>query len=653
MAEVLTVCPFCGCGCGLYLRAEEGRVSGVFPSSVHPVSQGRLCTKGWHAHELPLSPWRLDTPLVRKNGKLTPATWSQALDEAAQGLDRMKQSHGSQALAALGSSRCTNEANYLLMRLARQVLGTNNVDFSGRPDGLLSWTAAACGIAGIDEADFLLLVETDGGDEHPAISARLLRARRRGAKIVAIGLRSHRLARLADVHLQALPGHSSEVIAGIVATVFTNSSKIPSAEKAGKPFFLRVPEFTPEMAAAAGVKMETMLQAAALFAACEKPLALIGQGAYRYTGAEEIRRALSGLFDIGREMGKHSPGGAEGGGILLGARGNTRGALEMGVAPDLLPGYQPVAAGAAREAFAAAWKSPLPEQPGLSLREMRQSVRALLVMADAPLFFQPEQRKVKELLQGLEFLVVQDSISGELLEKADVVLPAAAFGEEDGTFTSLEGRVQRTRKAVSPPGEARPHYEILGQLARRLGTNFGYAGPAEIMQEIAALTPRYERVSYQVLEGAPGMLLPTPNLPAEENPSTAPAQPPTPAHDPAFPYLLVADYSSSWEGDPAALSCCTLRGEFTIQMKDWPGGFVEMNPQDAESLGLRPGARVRVEGEKGEFAATLRISAELPAGVAAVPFRQAEQAGAVLAAETGAAWLGPAKVRIEALRPVR
>lgn len=660
MPAILTTCPFCGCGCGLYLRSEEGRLAGVFPSLAHPVSQGRLCIKGWHAYELSMSPARLTNPLVRKEGELVAATWEEALQRAAEGLQQVKQQHGSQALAVLGSAGCTNEANFALMRLARQTLGTNNVDFSGR----LDWAAASgpypgSSIPSIDEADLILLVETDAGDEHPAITARLLRARRRGTKLIAVTQRRHRMARLAELHLQPSPGRAAEVVAGVIAATFTTSffTTLPDAiVKSLASIFLRLADFSPEKAAAAaGVSIEQIRQAAQAFVEAKKPVALIGRGALRDPRAKDLISSVSSLFALGQAMGQQSPGAdATGGWLALGAKANSRGAHEMGLDPALLTGYQPISEARAREAFEAAWGARLPHQRGLGLWEMQGAVRGMLIMADDSSFSTPDHKTVRKILEGLDFLVVQDSLAGELAERADVVLPGAAFGEEDGTFTSLDGRLQRVRRGVSPPGEARPHWEIVCQLAASMKTDFGFRSPSDVMDQIALLTPLYERISYPSLEEGYGRLLPIHFLHGGEFSVTPPlelkAEPP--ARESALPLCLAVDFSvSSWEGDPVVLSCPTLRREFSLQIKDFPAGFVEVNPDDAKRLGLRNGSKVRVVGREGEFTAALRISEEVPAGVVLLPFWQRERAFPVLEEKREAAdrlpFIEPVAVRIE------
>jgi predicted molibdopterin-dependent oxidoreductase YjgC len=605
-----------------------------------------------------MSPARLSKPLVRKNGKLTEAAWPEALDAAAGGLEEIRRRHGAQALAVLGSSASTNEAGFLLMRFARQVLGTNNVDFTGRMD----WAGAhgaypASAIEDIDEADLIILIEADSGSEHPAVTARLWRAKQRGAKLLAIGQRRHRLARLADLHLQPLPGRHAEIVVGIIAGVFTSTalSSLPeSVVKSLAPIFLRMADYTPDKAAkAVGVPEEQIRQVAEAFAKAEKPLILLGKGPLRSRRARDFVSAVGNLLALGRAMGKKPPGRDNAGGWLaLGAEANSRGAHEMGLDPGLLSGYQPVTDSMARRAFENAWGAPLPEKRGLSLLEMKDLVRGMFIMGDDPVYSCADPARMRETLNNLEFLVIQDSFKGRLLEKADVVLPAAAFGEEDGTSTNLGGRLQRVRAASSPPAEARPNWEIICELARQMGTDFGLKSPEEIMQHIAGLTPLYERVSYQSLEEAFGRLLPMHILlqaaPASPPPLQVEVEPPP--HDHAFPLWLGVDFTaSSWEGDPIVMSCPIMRQEFSILTKDFPNGYVEISPADAGKLGLRNGSRVKVTGRKGEFSTSIQISEEVPAGVVLLPFWQRERAFPALekVAEDGGASIEPVQVKIE------
>ena len=625
MPGQLTVCPFCGCGCGLYLRVEEGRSVGVCPSLSHPISQGRLCAKGWHAYELAATPLRLRRPLLRKDGKLVEATWPQALEAAARGLTDVKRRHGPQALAALGSPAATNEANFALMRLARQALGTNSVDFAGRLDlaGALGLHPTAS-IQQIDQADLLFLIDTDAGDDHPAITARLLRARRRGANVIALGQRHHRLARLANVELQCLPGRYVEVLKGLIAQL-----QGPSVENS--------PE---RVAVASGVPADRLRQAGTLLAEAQQPLVIVGRAVLRGAAAAAFFHQLDALLAALQK----SPETSSGGWLALGAKANSRGALEMGLAPNLLSGYQPINSPQARQAFASAWGAALPEQPGLNLWAMNGAVRGLVLMGDDPAFSATNPTRTRELLDSLEFLVVLDSVRSGPAERADVVLPGAAFGEEEGRFTSLEGRVQRVRGVISPPAEAKPNWEALALLAKQLGADFGYSSPAAIMEQIAALTPLYQGISHAQLAQGGRLLSPSqgelPAAPAEAKRDEA-------ALD--LPFWLALDLGDSWEGEPALLSLPVLRQEFSLLLKEFPLGFIELNPADAKSLGVRPGGKVKLSGRQGEFVISARLSEEVPAGLALLPFWQRARGLAVigLMESNGRPTVAPVQVKIE------
>jgi predicted molibdopterin-dependent oxidoreductase YjgC len=599
----------------------------------HPVAQGRLCVRGWHAHELATSHIRLLSPLVRKNGQLVAVKYPEAIEFAAAGLREAKKQRGSQALAVLGSPNATNEANFALMRFARQVLGTNNLDFSGRLDWLPSATVnPSTPIENIDKADLIFLFDTDSGDDHPAVTARLIRARRRGAKLINIGTRQHRLARIAGLNIQILPGTLPEFIAGLIAALLTMTPSIGYLEGITKP----QADYTPEKAArACGAKVEEIRQAAKAFQEAHRPLALLGRGAIRDAQATVMLSAAGTLFALGQALGQEPFGAKPGNSLMpLGSRGNSRGAREMGLDPTLLSGYQPITDEAARKRFESAWGAALPQEKGLNLWDMAGKVRALYVMADAPASCLSDPKKIDELLAGVEFLVVQDSINSALAERADVVLPGAALGEEEGTFTNLEGRVQLLRKALPPPAQVHANWEIVNQIARALGVDFGYESSAGIMQQIAALTPLYGSITYEKLEKGFGEL-----LPAELLPSVAPAvswqelDNEAAKSDADYPLLLAVDYAASyWEGDKVVLSCPTLRNEFTIQIKDFPQGFVALNPEDARNLNVRPMSKIKIIGKNGEFIISAQISKEVPAGVVLLPFWERAKATPVLQA---------------------
>jgi predicted molibdopterin-dependent oxidoreductase YjgC len=623
VSGVLTVCPFCACGCAIYLRNEEGRLTGVCPSLSHPISQGRLCTKGWHAHEITISARRVTRPLVRKNGKLTETSWEQALEAAAAGLSQVKKVNGAEALAVLGSASCTNEANFALARLARQALGTNNLDFVGRPEfSDVAGVIPSAGVAEIAEADVILLLDADTGDEHPVLSSHVIRARRRGAKIINLGIRRHNLTHRADVVLESFPGRQTEVLAGIAAEMVKTA---PNASETGA-----FSDYSLEKAAiATQIATEKLQEAATLLAQAKKLVVLVGRASAADPRSGEKFAAMTALLKLWRAgTGQDANIGANL--LVLGGRANTRGALEMGVHPALLSGYQN-ADGA----------------KGLPLAQMAGKVRGLFALADDPRDGLGTPAQAEALLEGIEFLVVQTAIMSDLALRADVVLPAATLAEEEGCITNMEGCVQAIRPVAPPLGEARANWEIIAKLARQFGVELGCQNVTDILTQIAAAAPLYAGVTKAALENPAGTLVRpavgihapaiTPKLAAE-----------APVRNADYGLVLVVDVSEpSWEGDRLVMACPTLSREFCLQLKDFPNGCILLSQVDAQKLNLRNNAKVRVVGKQGEFATSLQVNPEVPEGLLLLPLRERGRLAALLSKAADAEFYAPLEVRIE------
>ena len=661
MPYVASPCPFCGCGCGLYLQVADGLVIGTAPSPAHPVSLGRLCVKGWHAHEAAANPYRLTRPLIRRGANLEPAGWPEALDLVASRLLSVKAEHGAAAIGVLGSPRSTNEDNYLLAKLARGALGTNNIDTAARLEALPGLfdlpqyrhlTRAGAGLAAIDEADLIVLWQTDPVEEHPAAAARVLRAAQRGVPVIEVAWRSSQLADRAALRLAPRPGSETVLAGALVQAAFRHEGP-PSPES--EDFAAAIADLTPERAeSATGVAADAIEDAGRLLASASRALILYTRGLTLQPQATDVLAALSAL------------GGGDGGSdgsrprlLWLGRYSNLQGARDMGVVPYFLPGFRSLTDESSRARFAEAWGAPISTEGGLSAWEMLGAVRALVVMGDDPLVTLPDIASAREALAGLSFLVVLDSVLSPIAEAAHVVLPGASFAEQDGTFTSAEHRVQRVRACVPPPGDARPDWQVICELSGRLGRPMEYASPAGIMAEIASLTPAYAGVSYQALDDSAGGLLVEPQAGVEQatatttseaEPSFSLDQAAAPETDDEFPYLLAPDYAlRSWGGEALAAASVCLRRELA------PGrplqlARIEMSRADARERGLRDGQQVIIRSRTGEMRASLRLNDAVRSGVLALPYSMREDAAAVmppeLHPETGVPLLAPCAVSI-------
>jgi len=669
LAEIATICPFCGCGCGIYLHVSDGRVAGVSPSRVHPVSQGRLCLKGWHAHELVDNPARLTRPLVRRGDELQEATWAEALAKAAEGLSKVRSSAGPPAIGVLGSARCTNEDNYVLARFARTTLGTPSLDCSQRiqcfpelprPDDGIGLGVSTGQIADLDDCDLILMMGADPTEENPAVAARIYRARQRGTRLVAASTRSHQLARLADVHLPVRPGAEMSLIGSLLHVLLIERRL--AGKEGGEVPALRasVADLKPENTAAeTGVSAEAVRQAAELYEGARRVVVVVSTGLSLAPQASEALQALSNLAALSRQS-----AGPQVAMLSLVGRNNLQGCRDMGVVPHYLPGYGELTDDAVVQRFEHAWRAPLTREVGLSAWQMLGEVKALYVVGDDLLRSLPDPRATREALAGLEFLVAQDIFLSPTAAMADVVLPAASFAERNGTWTNLERRVQRIHKAMEPPGEAREDWRIIADLSAAMDGALPYRSSEEIFEEITSLVPVYAGVFYPPLAVNGGIRWPTEaarekaeapfsreDLGIDDRPVQAlKLACKTAQTSEQYPLLLGADPTlATWDGEVTICATLTVGVEFTVSAKDYPDGMLCLNPADAQRYRVRNGRSARVTSPRGETRMQVRVSDEVPEGVALAPYYHGARSGLMEIAEaegTGRPVLAPTAISV-------
>ena len=646
MAEIATTCPYCGCGCGLYLHVAAGRVTGVAPSRSHPVSQGRLCLKGWHAHELMDNPARLTKPLVRQEGELREASWKEAIAAVRTGLERVRKQDGPAAMGVLGSARCTNEDNYVLARFARGVLGTPNLDCSLRTGEPLT----SGEIGDLDSCDLIVLVGNDPNEEHPAAAARVYRARQRGAGLIAISARRHALARLSDVHLAARPGTEAHVLAGLLRLLLEGRD----AGDQGEVITQSVAEVGAEdMARIAGVSSEDLQKAASRYLGAARVTIVYSSS---LTLSPSAVPAVSALADLSALASAQV--GPRVSLLALASRNNLQGCLDMGISPDMLPGYGALEDDEAAACLAQAWGDAFSREAGLSAWQMLGQVKALYVMGDDLLRAAADPTAVQQALSELSFLVVQDIFLSPMARLAHVVLPAAGFGERDGTCTNLERRVQRLRPAVAPPGEAREDWRIVAEISAALKQPLPYQSSEEVFAELASVVPIYQGLSYAAVDKLGGARWPAKEAETASAPlfswQTAPQQValngPGAEVTEQFPIVLMADPTlGPWDDETTIASTLTVSVEFAVVGKDYPSGMLCLHPEDARRLGLRSGRNALVRSSRGESTMKVQVTDEAPVGVALTPRWQAARLGlmeTVLCSDTDRPVLGPTPVVI-------
>ncbi len=646
MAEIATICPYCGCGCGLYLHVANSRVVGTAPMRAHPVSRGRLCLKGWHAHELADSPDRLTRPLVRRGDELQEASWEEAVSEVVRGLQGVIERAGPQAVGVLGSARCSNEDNYLLVRFARAVVGTQNIDSGLAAYSLPEQIAAVSDarIADLDDADLIFLVGAEPGEEEPAVGAHIYRALQRGAKLVTASVRRHALARLAALHLPLKPGAEAAALGSLLYELVVERKLAGDAD---------VTDLTAALAdlKPAGAEGKTGLAAALvsgaadLWQAAEKVVVVFSSA---LAASVEGARAVSAMGAF-RALGAGPRVAVLG---LLG-RCNLRGSWDMGVRRGFLPGA-PAGDLAAEGRLKAAWGGDFASGEGLPAWEILDQCQALYVMGDDPSRNLPDWAARRARLEQVKFLVVQDLFLSPLAELAHVVLPAASFAEKDGTVTNLEGRVQLVRAAVKAPGEAREDWRIIAELSRAFGKPVSPQSAADVFAEISQAVPAYAGLSHHSLQAAGGAEIGRDGaadalagaisaLRAAEDGAQAAEQ---------FPLLLVADPTLGTWAEEVSVSHLPVAGrEFTVTGKDYPDGMLVLNPADGRKNDLRPGRPVEVASAHGAGRMQVKFSPEVPEGIAVTPYHHAARhriMNIVAEVETGRPVFAPTPVSVGA-----
>ncbi len=637
--SVDSVCPFCGCGCRLCLEVKDNRLVRVKPGAGSPVSHGTLCVRGSYGCDFIHSSERLLSPLVKVDGSFEAVSWEQALQQVAAEFNRVMESHGPGSLALLGSSKCTNEENYLLQRLARGVLGTNNIDNGSRLyssasrvglGGSIGFPGTTSSLDELEQADVIMVIGADPATSAPAVGYAIKRAvRYRGARLLLIDPRQTKLASLAHLWLRPRPGSDIVLLSGM-ARVMTGEGlfdeefvtrKTDNFAGLARSLEGYTPAYVEEVT---GVPASDVPLAARLFAGAERAASVYGNGITQYVTGTDSVMALANIAMLTGNIGRR------GGGIFaLQRENNGQGACDMGSLPDFLPGYQGIDDARARRGFEERWGVSLSADAGLTALEMMEQanegrLKAMLIMGENPVASFPHPSLVREALAALDFLVVSDMFLTETAQLATVVLPAASFAEKDGTFTNFEGRVQRLRRAIAPPGDSQPDWEIILELASRMGCPMPYSSPELVREEIEALVPLYQRQAYDDFEtDAPAGLecghLGSRRLYKGLFPSGfgrfAPAggvEVPGIAGD-GYPLTLIAGSVLHHFGSGTRSSRASLLKRFS------PGAWIEIGRGDARDLGFGDGDTVRVVSPAGEVTATIRVTDTLPPGTLFLP----------------------------------
>jgi formate dehydrogenase alpha subunit len=663
--EVKTICPYCGVGCSLYLGIRDNNIVSVRGDKESAVNRGSLCVKGRWGYDFIGHPERLTTPLIRKegtprsaphNGKVhdifREATWDEVLELVSGKLLDIKEEYGPDSLACLSSAKCTNEDNYLMQKFSRAVLGTNNVDHCARlcHASTVVGALAAFGQGAMsnsyedfEKTDLFFVIGSNTTDCHPVIGSIIRRRIRAGsARLIVADPRTIDLSELAEVELHHKPGTDVALMNGLMHVILReglqDTAFIGERTEGFEEMRALVETYTPEMVEEkTGVPVSALEAAARLFGEARSACILYGMGITQHTtGTDNVKSVANMLMltgNIGREGTGFSP---------LRGQNNVQGACDMGALPNVYPGYQRVDNPDVKKKFEDAWGVELSEHVGLTVTEMDDAIlkgklKGLYVMGENPMLSEPYLVHTQKAFEQLGFLVVQDIFMSETAWLADVVLPAAAFAEKDGTFTNTERRVQRVRKALPPPGEAKPDWQILCELTERMGHPFNLSDAGQIMDEIASVTPVYGGIHFDRLEkdglqwpctdrSHPGTLFLHEGSFARGKGKFHAVEyiPPVESVSDSFPLILTTGrILEHWHTG-------TMSRRSRVLHELQPDGGVEMHPDDAIKLGFMENDMLLLSSERGKLETRVHITEKSPPGVVFMPFHWREAPANIL-----------------------
>ena len=630
-----TTCGYCGVGCRLETRARDGRVVSIAPALDGPANEGHTCLKGRFAHGFTRSPDRLKTPLIRVDGELRPASWEEALERIVDELTRIKGEHGPDAVAGLASSRATNEDCYAMQRLMRAAIGTNNIDNCSRvchsPTSFamrksFGLSGATGSFSDIDHAEVALLLGVNPTQGHPVVGARIKQAALRGCKLITIDPRRIELADYGAIHLSPRPGTNAAVVLGLSHVIhregLVDAAFIAERTEGWDAVEELLAGYDPaSVEEITGIPAADLEAAALLYGEASSGSLLWGLGVTEHKYGSEVVQLLCNLAMMTGKVGK--PGSA-----LLPLRGqnNVQGSSDMGALPDTYTAYRSVEDEDVASQFEAAWGAPLSRHKGMTIPQMFDAavagdLKAMYIFGEDVAQTDPDTAHVAAALENLEFLVCQEIFPNETTKFADVVLPASAFLEKEGTFINAERRFQVVEPAIDPPGEARTDFEIIGEVARRLGHEFGWESPWDALDEVARLTPHYAGVSRERL-GRSGLQWPV-RPDGSDSPTlydTVFDRPGGRGHFAALPYKAPGDAAD--DDFPLVLVTGRILQHYNAGTMTRRTGnarlvdrdVLEVHPVDAARLWITDGDKVSVRSRVGRIEVEAKVTDRIEPG---------------------------------------
>jgi assimilatory nitrate reductase catalytic subunit len=653
---VKTHCCFCGVQCGIQLKVKDNKVIGFEPWEEFPVNQGKLCPKGVKRYLQNDHPDRLLAPLVRSESGFNVASWEESLTKTVAAIQSIQAKHGKDAFAFLGGASMTNEKAYLNGKFARIALGTANIDYNGRLC-MVSAGAANRMAFGVDRAanpwsdiplaKVIILTGTNLAECFPILTDYVWRARDNGARIIVIDPRITPIARTADLFLPVRPGRDSALAHGILHVMIERGWVDEKFIAEHTHDFDKVRELVKKYTPAVtekitGVPAKSILAVAEAWGTAETSMLLHARGIEHHTkGVENVLTYINLVLASGR-IGK--PGCGYG---TITGQGNGQGGREHGQRCNQLPGGRDINKPEHRQFIADFWRIPEPELPkqGLTACEIidaieRGEIKGLLSISFNPLVSIPDANRTRAALEKLEFFACIDPFLSETARHADVVFAGSLQEEDEGTVTTGEGRCVRLRNSVSPPGNARVDWQIICDLAKRLGKEkwFSYANPGEIFSELTAASKGgpidYSGMSYERIENNMGLFWP---CPAPEHPGTPRLFEGGKFHHPDGKAKFHAyDYRPPAEDVDAEFPIFYTTGRVVSQylsgtqtrrigalVDQYPEPLCEMHPLLATRLGIKDRDIVKVTTRRGDMTLPAQVVKSIRPDTVFIPYHWA------------------------------
>jgi len=643
-----TTCPYCGVGCQMDLNVNPGtnRIIRVTSEKGCVPNDGNLCVKGRFGFSYVHSSERLTKPLIRKNGTFREAEWNEAIELVGRRLREIRDEYGPDSIAFLSSCRCTNEENYLMQKIARTAGGTNNIDqcattcHAPTVAGLASAFGSGAmtnSIGEIENVQTLFIIGSNPTEAHPIVGLEMKKALGRGAKLIVCDPRKTWMAGRADIHIQHKPGTDNMLINAMMNYIISKNLHdrkfVKDRCENFEDFAANLRNYSIEQAAeTCDVDADLIRRAAEIYAVGTPSSIFYTLGITEHTCGTENVQNLANLAMLCGQIGKASSGVNP-----LRGQNNVQGGCDMGAIYSVLPGYQKVADPAVREKFSKAWGVEFPTNKGGRVTDFVEKagegvLRGFYCMGEDPVLSEPNQAKVIHNLKKLEFIVCQEIFMSETAKLADVILPATSFAEKNGTFTNTERRIQRIRKAVEPPGQARPDWQIVCQVSTAMGYPMSYSDAGEIFDEMASLTPSYHGMSFDRIDKV-GLQWP---CPSKNHPGTIflhkdkfvrgqglfhvisfrnPAEMP----DDKYPFILSTGRTLY------NYNIGNMSQKSKVIRQKQSKNFVEIHHCDAERLGVADGEPILVGTRRGELTVEASVGERVRQGALWMPFHFIDQ----------------------------